>query len=131
MADYRGAPKAAVFIPVLGGFALLVVSFWRTRNLRYRSIILGCALLFSGPLAALMMLTTNDAVDSQLQPRFGIRREGNQLFAQATGKKTWPVDGLVPPIAGELLPESESSFFERLGAARLPSPAIHRATRMD
>ena len=64
-----------------------------------------------------MMLTTGHAGATPFQPSFGVRREGNQLFAQATGTRAWPVDGLVPPIAGELLPESESSFFERLGAA--------------
>jgi hypothetical protein len=48
------------------------------------------------------------------QPGIGIRREGDRLFAQATGSKSWPVDVLLPPIAGELFPESETCFFERL-----------------
>ncbi len=44
----------------------------------------------------------------------GIRCEGDRLFAQATGSNSWPVDAFLPPIAGELLPESETHFFERL-----------------
>ena len=48
------------------------------------------------------------------QPGIGIRREGDRIFAQATGSRSWPVDVLLPPIAGELLPESETRFFERL-----------------
>ena len=48
------------------------------------------------------------------QPGIGIRREGDRLFAQATDSKAWPVDVLLPPIAAELLPESETRFFERL-----------------
>ncbi|MGD1020057.1 MAG: serine hydrolase [Verrucomicrobiia bacterium] len=48
------------------------------------------------------------------QSGIGIRCEGDRLFAQATGSGSWPVDVLLPPIAGELLPESETRFFERL-----------------
>jgi CubicO group peptidase (beta-lactamase class C family) len=48
------------------------------------------------------------------QSGIGIRREGDRLFAQATGSNSWPVDAFLPPIAGELLPESETHFFERL-----------------
>jgi hypothetical protein len=48
------------------------------------------------------------------QSGIGIRLEGNRLFAQATGPKSWPVNVLLPPIADELLPESETRFFERL-----------------
>jgi CubicO group peptidase (beta-lactamase class C family) len=48
------------------------------------------------------------------QSGIGIRCEGDRLFAQATGSNSWPVDAFLPPIAGELLPESETHFFERL-----------------
>ena len=50
--------------------------------------------------------------DVTSQSGIGIRHEGNRLLAQAT---RWPpVDELLPPVAGELLPESETRFFERL-----------------
>ena len=48
------------------------------------------------------------------QSGIGIRREGDRLFAQATGSNSWPVNVLLPPGTGELLPESETHFFERL-----------------
>jgi D-alanyl-D-alanine-carboxypeptidase/D-alanyl-D-alanine-endopeptidase len=48
------------------------------------------------------------------QSGIGIRREGDRLFAQAAGPNSSPPDELLPPIAGELLPESETRFFERL-----------------
>ena len=48
------------------------------------------------------------------QSGIGIRCEGDRLFAQATGSNSWPVDAFLPPVAGELLPESETHFFERL-----------------
>jgi hypothetical protein len=38
----------------------------------------------------------------------------DRLFAQATGARAWPVDAFLPPVAGELLPQSETCFFERL-----------------
>ncbi len=44
----------------------------------------------------------------------GICREGDRLFAQATPSESSPLDVLLPPITGELLPESETRFFERL-----------------
>ena len=48
------------------------------------------------------------------QSGIGIRCEGDRLFAQATGSSLWPVNVILPPGAGELLPESETRFFERL-----------------
>jgi CubicO group peptidase (beta-lactamase class C family) len=47
-------------------------------------------------------------------PCIGIRREGNQLFVQVTGLKSVSADIFLPPKTGELLPESETRFFERL-----------------
>lgn len=44
----------------------------------------------------------------------GIRRDGDRLFAQASGAIASPPDELLPEVAGELLPESETVFFERL-----------------
>ena len=47
-------------------------------------------------------------------PGIGIRREGNRLFAQTTGPRPLPIRVLLPPIEGELLPESETCLFGRL-----------------
>jgi hypothetical protein len=53
------------------------------------------------------------------QSSIGIRREGVRLFAQATGPISSPADERLPPVAGELLPESETRFFERLSGRPL------------
>jgi len=47
------------------------------------------------------------------EPDIGIRRAGDRLFVQAMGSSSSMVE-LLPPIAGELLPESEARFVERL-----------------
>ena len=47
-------------------------------------------------------------------PGIGIRREGNSIFAMATGPRSWPMRALLPTITGELLPESETRLFGRL-----------------
>ncbi len=51
--------------------------------------------------------------------KVGIRCEGDRLFAQATGSSSGPLDELLPPVTAELLPESETRFFERLSGASL------------
>jgi len=104
------APKAAIYIPAGFCLAAMVVLLWRAGSFRKRLLILGCAVLVSGLLAALIAMVSSRVVQSGI----GIRREGDRLFAQATGLRLWPVDVLLPPVAGELLPESETRFFERL-----------------
>ena len=54
------------------------------------------------------------AIGAHSQHGVGIRREGNRFFAQITGSKSWPKHILLPPIADELVPESETGVFERL-----------------
>ena len=51
---------------------------------------------------------------TNVQSGIVIRREGDRFFAQATGSIALPPDELLPPVAGELLPESDTCFFERL-----------------
>ena len=103
-------PKAAIYIPAGFCLAVLVILLWRASSFRKRLLILGCAVLVSGLLVLLLTLVSSHVVQSGI----GIRREGDRLFAQATGLKSWPIDALLPPITGELLPESETRFFERL-----------------
>ncbi len=106
----HNAPKAAIYIPAGFYLAALVVLLWQAASFRKRLLILGCAVLVSGLLALLLAMVSSHVVQSGI----GIRREGGRLFAQATGVRLWPVDVLLPPVAGELLPESETRFFERL-----------------
>ena len=64
--------------------------------------------------------------DAASQSGIGIRCEDDRLFAQATGSNSWPVDAFLPPIAGELLPESETHFFERLSGTPIIFPGMPR-----
>ncbi len=54
------------------------------------------------------------AADTRAQSGIGIRCEGDRLFLQTTGSDSSPVSELVPPGTAELLPESDTRFFERL-----------------
>jgi len=112
-------PKAAIHIPAGVCLAVLAVFLWRARGLRTRGIILGGAVLVGGVSAAFLVLGSSSATGVPSQGVIGIRCEGDRLFAQATGARSWPVDAFLPPRSAELLPESETSLFERLSGTRL------------
>lgn len=97
--------------------APLTILFYRAGSLRRRGIILGIGALMSGALAGTYVLMSRAVSGESSQPGIAIRREGDRLFAQVTGTRSWPVDVLLSPIAAELLPESEGAFFERLSGA--------------
>jgi serine-type D-Ala-D-Ala carboxypeptidase/endopeptidase len=120
------APQAAIYIPAGFCLAVLVVLFWRAAGFRKCCIILGCAVLVSGLLAALIALVLSHMVCAFFHPRISIRREGDRIFAQYTltvYRRLSPITSkLLPPfpaefwpeIPVELLPESETHFFNRL-----------------
>ena len=128
----QGAPKTAIFLPAGFCLAVLAVILWRAGSSRKRWIILGCVVLVCGLLAPLLALVSSRVFCARFQPGIGIRREGDRLIAQATGlnlcpieewkfRQAWgdrsnPIDVLFPPVPAELLPESETRFFERLSA---------------
>jgi hypothetical protein len=123
----RNAPKAFIWIPAGICLAVIFVFLWCVANW----IVLGCAALFGGLLAALCVLLLSWVVCWRFQPAIGIRREGDRIFAQAT--ILWRITlKLLPSIYGvnvklppgpaaslspvtfELLPESDTCFFERM-----------------
>ena len=121
----RNAPKAFVWIPA--GICLAAMAFllWRVSNWT----VLGCAVFFGGLLAALGVLGLSRVVCRRYQPSIGIRREGDRIFAQAArlyrvtlkllpyiygiNLKLSPTPSF-SPVTFELLPESETCFFERM-----------------
>ena len=123
-------PRAAIYTPAGLGLVVLVVLLWRAGTSRKRWLILGGAVLVGGVLATLIPLVSSRIFCARFQPGIGIHREGDQLFAQPTGLNLWPIadwkfaqrmglgvnpiDVMVPPVQAELLPESETRFFERL-----------------
>jgi len=129
---FLSAPKAAIYIPAGFGLAVLLVLLRRAGSFRMRWILLGCVLLAGGALAALTPLVWSRVFCAHYQPRIGIRSEGDRLFIQATAIGLWPIedwdhapagahsiDELWPPLPLELLPQSETRFFERLSGTPL------------
>jgi len=120
------APRAAIYIPAGFCLAALLVPPLAHCQFRKRCIILGCAVLVSGLLAALIALVLSHMVCSFFHPGISIRCEGDQIFAQYTFtayRRLSPITSkLLPPfppefwpeIQVELLPESETHFFNRL-----------------
>ena len=129
---FLSAPKAAIYIPAGFGLAVFLILIWRAGSSRKRWILLGCVVLASGVLAVLTPLVWSHKFCACFQPRISIRSEGERLFAQATGIGLWPIrdwshagagthpiDELLPPLPFELLPQSETRFFERLSGMPL------------
>ncbi len=123
----RNAPKAFIWIPAGICLAVIFVFLWCVAN----RTVLGCAALFGGLLAALSVLVLSWVVCWRFQPAIGIRCEGDRIFAQITRLsrttlKVMPhIHGInvklslntvesLPLVSAELLPESETCFFERM-----------------
>jgi len=128
----RNASKVFVWVPAGICLAMIFVFLWCIANW----IVLGCAVLFGGFLAALSVLVLSWVVCWRFQPTIVIRREGDRIFAQAT--RLWRITlKLVPhinginvklspglaaslsPVTFELWPESETCFFERMSGIRM------------
>jgi hypothetical protein len=120
------APKAFIYIPASFCLAVLLVFLWRTASFRKRCIILCGAVLVSGLLATLIALVLSHMVCSFFHPGISIRCEGDRIFAQYTFtvyRRLSPITSKLlphfppefwPEIPVELLPESETHFFNRL-----------------
>ena len=111
-------PKAIIFIPAALCLALLFILLRRAATVRKRCIILGCAAVASGVLAALVVFGSSRLVCALLHPGMGIRREQDRVFVQYHVRLSPVIARRVPPsalphITGELLPESEFRLFER------------------
>ena len=87
---------------------------WRAFSLRKRRIILGGAVLVSVFSAVLTALVAAHVVCAFTHPVVDIRHEGDRLFVQGTGSSHVTSKVVLPHITGELLPESEARFFDRV-----------------
>jgi D-alanyl-D-alanine-carboxypeptidase/D-alanyl-D-alanine-endopeptidase len=103
-------------VHALAGILIAVpgVLFWRAESLRKRLIIAGCTAPVYGLVVAILALGSPPTVDAPFEPGIGVRREGDRLFAQTLSVDKWPMCVVLPPVAGELLPETDTRFFERL-----------------
>jgi serine-type D-Ala-D-Ala carboxypeptidase/endopeptidase len=123
-------PRPALYIPAGVLLAMLALLLGRAGSFRSRCLILGGAVLLCGLSATLSVPMAARLFCARFHPGVGIHREGDRLFAQPTGSNLWPIadftfaqrmflklnpiDVLLPPIQVELLPQSETEFFERL-----------------
>jgi CubicO group peptidase (beta-lactamase class C family) len=118
------ASKAIIYIPAGFCLAVILVLLWRAGSFRKRLLILGCAVLVSGFLAALIALVLSHRFCAIFNPSIIIRREGDRIFTRYTRQFSPEANKLLPPFPTpvylwsvtsiELLPESETRFFNRL-----------------
>ena len=118
------ASKAVIYIPAGFCLAVILVLLWRARSFRKRCIILGGATVVSGVLAALIVLVLSHRFCAIFNPSIIIRREGDHIFTRYTRQFSPEANKLLPPfptpvylwsvVSIELLPESETHFFNRL-----------------
>jgi serine-type D-Ala-D-Ala carboxypeptidase/endopeptidase len=110
----KSIPRGATLSIAASG--LIALGWWlrRASTFRKRAAILSFAVLMTGlmPVAGTLM-TQEDAI-TRTDAGVGIFRVGNQLFAKVIGSRSWPMEVLLSPSAGELLPESDDRFFERV-----------------
>ena len=116
-------PKAVICIPAGICLAVILVLFWRARSFRMRCIILGGATVVAAALAITIPLVLSHRVCAIINPKIVIFREGDRILARCTFSLSpeanklppfpLPID-LWPGTPIELLPESESRFFNRL-----------------
>jgi hypothetical protein len=110
----QNSTQAPIYIVMAVCFTLIAALVWRTGNFHKTLLIFVYALGLSLVLLALVALKFTPPKIAPDPPGIGIRLETGRLFAQATGPRSRPVDVLLPPIEGELLPGSNGRFFERL-----------------
>jgi CubicO group peptidase (beta-lactamase class C family) len=92
---------------------------WRAFSVRTRRIILCGAVLAGGSLAVLAPLVAAHLVCAFAHPVVNVRREDDRLFVQGTGSSHVASKVPLPHITGELWPESETRFFERMSGIPL------------
>jgi CubicO group peptidase (beta-lactamase class C family) len=90
-----------------GMFALLVVNEWQPDKRPRETKI-------SSSICNVYVGQYQRSPHSAAAPGIGIRREGSRIFAQTTGRRALAIRALLPPVEGELLPESETRLFGRL-----------------
>ncbi len=127
---FSNLPQAVVFSLVGICLMVLLALLLRAGSSRRRLIILACAALACGLLPPLIVMISGRVFCVKFEPGMGIRREGDRLIVQATGTdlcpieewrflQAWgfqshPIDVLFARIPAELMPESQTLFFERL-----------------
>jgi CubicO group peptidase (beta-lactamase class C family) len=125
-----GAPWTVTVLPAGLSLAVLAALLWRAKRPRRRRLVLAGAVVFGTVSLPFLPMVASCIFCARFHPGFGIRCEGDRLFAESTGSelcavedwpnaKAWgqkvqPIDVLFPPVPVELLPASGTGCFERL-----------------
>lgn len=136
--------KMLIAVPAALCLAVLAILVWRSSH---PWIILGVCALSCGFLANAFALGLSRFICRLLHPVIGIRREGDRLFIQAIQSPRVRSSLLLPlhdaavnqagftlpQITGELLPDSENVYCERLSGVPLifSGDAAGRVTRLS
>ncbi len=91
---------------------------WRGFSFRTRCLFKSAAVLLGVLSMVLTPLVAAHAVWVRAHPVVDIRREGERLFVQCTSSARAASKVILPHITGELLPESDARFVERV--SRIP-----------
>ena len=118
----RNAPTAVILVPLVICLAIIFFLLRRFSSPRQRWLILGGATLVGGPLAALTVKLLAHMVCALFHLDMDIRREDDRLFLRYSIRLSPVAVDFLPPnsamflprITGEILPETENRFFERL-----------------
>ena len=141
----RNAPKAFIWIPAGICLAVIFVLLWCVANW----IVLGCAALLGGLLAALSVLAVelgglrafsarhrhSPRRGSDFCPSHKIMAYHSKTIAVYLWRQRQAIPGpaaSLPPVTVELLPESETRFFERMSGIPMTfcRDAQGKATRL-
>ena len=87
---------------------------WRALSFRTRCLIVVGAILVAVGSTPVTPLVAAHVIWAMAHPVVDIRREGDRLFTQAISLPQAANKITLPHITGELLPESETRFFERM-----------------
>jgi hypothetical protein len=118
----RNAPKTVILVPLGVCLAILFFLLRRFRSPRKRWLILGGATLLGVPLSALTVKLLAHVVCVLFHLDMDIRRENDRLYLRPIIRLSPVAVDILPPksamflprITGEILPETETRFFERL-----------------
>jgi CubicO group peptidase (beta-lactamase class C family) len=119
---FRNAPKAVFLVPLVVCLAILFFLLRRFRSSRQGWLILGGGTLVGVPLAALAVKLLAHVICALFHLDMDIRRENDRLFLRYNIRLSPVAVDFLPPnstmflprITGEIVPETETRFFERL-----------------
>jgi hypothetical protein len=116
---FPSVPQAVIYCLVVCGLTSLGIRIWRVNGFRKRVVVFAGAALAIGGAAAAVGLTMSQPEDVAPQPGIGVRHEGSRLLAEVAGSRIGSLPNPLPPNTSELMPITETHFFERLSGTSI------------